>query len=169
LAGSLRELPMLVVGGYRSDEIPRAHPLRRLRNDLRRNHLLSELALEPLSPEGTAELAGRVLGAAPSARLSGTLYDRTGGIPFFVEELAGALATGGRLRPGDAGVDLALDDDVPLPQTIRDAVLLRAGDLSDPARATAEAASVAGTRFDVELVAALGCEAGLEELLACGL
>ena len=169
LAGSLRELPMLVVGGYRSDEIPRAHPLRRLRNDLRRNHLLSELALEPLSPEGTAELAGRVLGATPSARLAGTLYDRTGGIPFFVEELAGALATGGRLRPGDAGVDLALDADVPLPQTIRDAVLLRAGDLSDPARATAEAASVAGTRFDLELVAALGCEAGLEELLACGL
>ena len=29
------------------------------------------------------------------------------------------------------GVDLALDADVPLPQTIRDAVLLRAGDLSD--------------------------------------
>ena len=67
---------------------------------------------------------------------------------------------------GDAGVELALDADVPLPQTIRDAVLLRAGDLSDQARATAEAASVAGTRFDLELVAALGCEAGLEELLA---
>ena len=37
------------------------------------------------------------------------------------------------------------------------------------ARATAEAASVAGTRFDVELVAALGWEAGLDELLASGL
>ena len=90
------------------------------------------------------ELAERVLGAAPSPRLAGTLYDRTGGIPFFVEELAGALARGGRLRPGDAGVELALDADVPLPQTIRDAVLLRPATCRTPARATAEAASVAG-------------------------
>ena len=169
LAVPLRELPMLVLGAYRSDEIPRSHQMRRLRHDLRRNRLLCELALEPLTAQGTAELTGRVLGVSPSARLAGTLHDRTGGNPFFVEELAGALEHGGRLRPGKAGLDLALDVDVPLPQTIRDAVVLRAGDLSEEARATAEAASVAGTRFDLELVAAVGCEAGLEELLACGL
>ena len=169
LAVPLRELPMLVVGAYRSDEIPRAHQLRRLRNDLRRHRSLTELTLEPLTARGTAELAERVLGAAPSARLAGTLHDRSGGIPFFIEELAGALEAGGRLRTRDAGVELTLDADVPLPQTIRDAVLLRTGDLSDPARATAEAASVAGTRFDVELVAALGWEAGLDELLTSGL
>lgn len=169
LAAPLRELPMLVLGVYRSDEIPRAHQLRRLRNDLRRNGSLSELALEPLTAQATAELAERVLGARPSARLASTLYDRTGGIPFFIEELAGALESGGRLRPGEEGLELALDADVPLPQTIRDAVLLQAGDLSAQARATAEAASVAGTRFDVELVAALGYEAGLDELLTSGL
>ena len=169
LAAPLRELPMLVLGAYRSDEIPRAHQLRRLRNDLRRNRSLTELTLEPLTARGTAELAERVLGAAPSARLAATLHDRSGGIPFFIEELAGALEAGGRLRARDAGVELTLDADVPLPQTIRDAVLLRTGDLSDPARATAEAAAVAGTRFDVELVAALGWEAGLDELLTSGL
>ena len=135
---------MLVLGAYRSDEIPRAHQLRRLRNDLRRNRSLHELTLQPLTAHGTAELAERVLGAAPSARLAGTLHDRTGGIPFFVEELAAALEAGGRLQAREGGVELTLDADVPLPQTIRDAVLLRAGDLSGPARATAEAASVAG-------------------------
>ena len=30
LADPLRELPILVVGAYRSDEVPRAHPLRAL-------------------------------------------------------------------------------------------------------------------------------------------
>jgi DNA-binding NarL/FixJ family response regulator len=169
LAAPLRELRMLVLGAYRSDEVPRAHELRRMRNDLRRNRSLTELTLEPLSARGTAELAERVLGAAPSARLASTLHDRTGGIPFFVEELAGALEAGERLRCGDAGVELALDADVPLPQTIRDAVLLRAGDLSGPARATAEAASVAGARFDVDVVVALGFQDGLDELLASGL
>ncbi len=169
LAGPLREQPILVLGAYRSDEIPRAHPLRLLRDELRRNGSLRELTLEPLSAEGTAELAERVLRAAPSAPLASALYDRTGGIPFFIEELAGALESGGRLQAGEDGLELALDAEVPLPQTIRDAVLLRAADLSEEARATAEAASVAGSRFDLELLAALGCEAGLEDLLASGL
>ena len=70
LAPSLRELPMLVLGAYRSDEIPRAHQLRRLRNDLRRNSSLCELTLEPLDARGTAELAESVLGDRPSERLA---------------------------------------------------------------------------------------------------
>src|SRR5215212_8426602 len=169
LAAPLRELPMLVIGAYRSDEIPRAHQLRRLRDDLRRSHSLRELTLEPLTERGTAALAETVLGQRPSARLARTLHDRTGGIPFFVEELAGALESGGRLLPGDDGLELALDAEVPLPETIRDAVLLQASDLSGQARATAEAVSVAGTRFDLELVAALGWGAGLDELVMSGL
>lgn len=169
LAAPLRELPMLVLGVYRSDEIPRGHQLRRLRNDLRRNHSLRELTLEPLTAQGSAELAHRVLGSAPSARLAGTLFDRTGGIPFFIEELAGALGSAGRLQAGAQGLELELDADVPMPQTIRDAVLLQAGDLSGRARATAEGASVAGARFDLELIAALGWEDGLDELLSRGL
>jgi DNA-binding CsgD family transcriptional regulator len=169
LAAPVRELPLLVIAAYRSDEIPRTHALRRLRNDLRRHRLLSELTLEPLTATGTAALTERVLATVPSDRLVAALHDRTGGIPFFVEELAAALQAGGRLRTGDAGVELTLDADVPLPQTIRDAVLLRAADLSEPARATAEAVSVAGAGFDLELVVALGWEAGLDELLASGL
>jgi DNA-binding NarL/FixJ family response regulator len=169
LAAPLRELPMLLIGAYRSDDIPRAHQLRRLRDDLRRNHSLRELTLEPLSAQGTAALVETVLGQRPSARLARTLHDRTGGIPFFVEELAGALESGGRLLPGDDGLELALDAEVPLPETIRDAVLLQASDLSGQARATAEAVSVAGTRFDLELVAALDWGAGLDELVTSGL
>jgi DNA-binding NarL/FixJ family response regulator len=165
LATPLREMPVLIVGAYRSDEMPRAHPLRRLRNELRRNNLLSELTLEPLTEAGTAELAGRELGGKASPALMRALHDRTGGIPFFVEELAAGLEAGGLLQEGSDGLELALDADVPVPQTIRDAVLLRAGDLSRPARQTAEAAAVAGTRFEPELIAALGLESGLDELI----
>ncbi len=169
LAPSLRDLPLLVVGAYRSDEIPRAHSVRRLRDELRRNGTLAERGLEPLSAAGSAELAARVLGARPSPRLATTLHDRTNGIPFFVEELAAALDASGRLEPGDDGLELALDADVPLPQTIKDAVLLHAGDLSDRARSTAEAAAVAGPRFDLELLTAVGAEDGVDELLAAGM
>ena len=46
LALPLRELPLLVVAAYRSDELPRAHALRRLRHDLRRDRALDEIALD---------------------------------------------------------------------------------------------------------------------------
>jgi predicted ATPase len=47
LAGTLGELPLLVVGAYRSDGLPRGHRLRWLRNELRRGGALDELALAP--------------------------------------------------------------------------------------------------------------------------
>ena len=169
LAPALQDVPLLIVAAYRSDEIPRAHRLRWLRNDLRRRNCLCEIALPPLALEETTALAEAVLGSAPSSGLAATLYERTAGIPFFIEELAAALEAGGRLEPGDQGILLALDGEVPLPQTIRDAVLLRAADLSPEARATAEAAAVVGSSLDLAVVAELGGEAGLDELLAAGL
>jgi DNA-binding NarL/FixJ family response regulator len=169
LADPLRELGILVVGAYRSDEVPRTHPLRSLRNELRRARELRELALQPLDADGTAALTAQVLGAPLSPALARTVYDRTQGVPFFVEELAGALESGGRLTPGARGLELAGNGEIPVPETIRDAVLLRAAGLSDAARAAAEAASVGGPRFDLELVAALGGDAGLAELLSSGL
>jgi DNA-binding CsgD family transcriptional regulator/tetratricopeptide (TPR) repeat protein len=135
LAPRLQELPLLVIGAYRSDELSRDHPIRRLRANLRRSRTLRELTLQPLSLTDSAELAAVVLGAPPSPTLARTLHDRTQGVPFFVEELAAAL----RERPDDA--------EVPVPDTIREAVLLRTAALSDEGCAAAERAAVAGSGF----------------------
>ncbi len=167
MAPALGEMPLLVVAAYRSDELPRAHPLRRLRDDLRRERVLSELTLGPLTEPETARLVEQVLGATPSPRLVGTLHDRTGGVPFFVEEFTAALLAGDRLR--EDGTDLDLDGEVPLPQTVRDAVLVQLAGLSDGARSAAETAAVAGATLDLDLVAGVGDEAGLAELLTTGL
>jgi len=169
LAPTLHDLPLLVVAGYRSDELPRSHPLRRLRDDLRRERVLSETALGPLTRPETGELVEQVLGSTPSPRLVGMLHDRTGGVPFFVEELTAALEAGQRLVDGPDGTDLALDGAVPLPRTVRDAVLVQTATLSDAARSAAETAAVAGAVFDLDLVAGLGNETGVAELLVTGL
>lgn len=165
LAPALATLPVLVVAAYRSDELTRAHPLRRLRDDLRRDRVLHEIALGPLDRDATAELIAHVLGTAPAPQLVATLHDRTGGVPFFVEELTAALRANDRLKEGGAGTSLALDGTMPLPQTVRDAVLVQLTTLSSAARGAAEAAAVAGTTFSLDLIA----EAGLGELLATGL
>jgi len=169
LAEAAEEWPLLVLGAYRSEEIPRGHPLRRLRTDLRRAGRLAELPVEPLDPVATARVAAGVLGAAPGPTLRAALYDRTQGVPFFVEELAGALRQAGRLVSGPRGLELEEGSSVPIPETLRDALRLRIEGLSDEGRAAVEAAAVVGTRVTLEVLAELRCDAGLSEILDGGL
>ncbi len=165
IAPSLGRLSLLVIAGYRSDGLPRDHMLRRLRQELRRGGYLDELTLAPLAPAETAELLAEILGDAPAPALVATIHDRTQGLPFFVEELAGALLASNFLTAGPRGLDLAADGEVPVPETIRDAVLMGTAELSREARAAVEGAAVAGEAFDLELVEEVSSAAGLAELL----
>jgi predicted ATPase/DNA-binding NarL/FixJ family response regulator len=169
LAEPLRQLPVLVVAAYRSDGLPRDHRLRWLRNELRRGGQLQEVALEPLDRDGVAELLRALLPEQPSPSLARTVHDRTMGSPFFVEELVAALQVRDALRPGSRGLELADRDELPLPDTIREAVLVAASDLSEEARIAAEAAAVSGPQLDPRLAAELASEAGLAELIEKGL
>ena len=116
LAAAQEGEPLLVVGTYRSDELPRGHPLRRVRTELRRAGRLREIALEPLDDEATGLLAAAVLGAEPGPRLAAAIRDRSLGVPFFVEELAAALAASGRLVETTRGLELPQGSDVPVPE-----------------------------------------------------
>lgn len=165
LAASVEGRPLLFLAAYRSGEIPRGHPMRRLRAELRRGSRLEELVLEPLGQGQAAELASRVLGRRVGPRLARRIFERTEGVPFFVEELAAALSVCGRLvEQGDA-VELPAGQDVPLPDTVRETVLLRTDRLSQPARHALEVAAIVGARFDLALVADLAGARGLEEAI----
>jgi DNA-binding CsgD family transcriptional regulator/tetratricopeptide (TPR) repeat protein len=169
LAQAAEEWPLLLLGAYRNEAIPRGHPLRRLRTDLRRAGRLVELSVEALDPEATAEVAARILGEEPGPTLRATVYDRTQGVPFFVEELAAALKASGRLTSKRGVVDLEEGSAVPIPETLRDALRLRLEGVSPAGRATLEAAAVIGDEVELELLTALGRDAGLGEVLERGL
>jgi DNA-binding CsgD family transcriptional regulator/tetratricopeptide (TPR) repeat protein len=169
LAASAEEWPLLLLGAYRSEEIPRGHPLRRLRINLRRAGRLAELVIEPLDAATTAALAAQVLEAEPGPTLRAALYDRTQGVAFFVEELAAALKNSTSLVRGSRGLELTPDVAVAIPETIRDAVRLRAEGLSVDARRALEASAAAGTRFELDLLVASGEDAGLGAVLDDGL
>lgn len=87
----------------------------------------------------------------------------------FSRSLTAALRAGDRLSVGPDGPALALDGDVPLPQTVRDAVLVRTASLSAAARAVAGTAAALGSSFDLGPVAEVEGEDGLTELLAAAL
>jgi DNA-binding NarL/FixJ family response regulator len=164
LAEGLSDQPVLMIAAYRSDGLPRDHMLRRLRHELRRGGRLDELCVDPLEPAETAELLERILESPPAPALARAVHDRTQGVAFFVEELAQALVLTNSLAGGRRGLELAKGGEVPLPDTVRDAVLIRASELSAEGRSAAEAAAVAGAEFDLELVASVSSADGVAEL-----
>jgi DNA-binding CsgD family transcriptional regulator len=168
LADALERLELVVIGIYRSDGLPREHQLRRVRHALRRAGELEEIVVEPLDAERSAELLAEVLGQTPSPSLAMTIHQRTQGIPFFTEELARALLVNDAVAPSGRGVELT-DAEVPLPETVRDAVLAASAELTDEGREAAAAAAVAGEEFEIGLVAQVSNRDGVQELVARGM
>jgi predicted ATPase len=87
LATYLRSGRVLLVGSFRSDELDRLHPLRRLLAELARNRRVVRLELPRFSRAEVAEQLAGLLGTDPSARLVEEVYARSEGNPFFAEEL----------------------------------------------------------------------------------
>src|SRR4051812_8191886 len=155
LAEPLGRMRVAVIAAYRTDGLPRDHALRRLRDQLRRADRLEEIVLGPLDAEASAVLLAEVLGGTPAPVLVRTLHERAQGVPFFVRELAAALRVRDALADGPEGLELVDRDDVPVPETVRDAVAITTAQLSPAAREAAETAAVAGAAFGLELVAEL--------------
>jgi len=154
LADLVSVMPVLLIACYRSEDIPRGHQLRRLRSDLRRKGLLVEIAVEALDAENTARLLEARLGAKPGLALAEDIFGRTEGLPFFVEEIAAALTERGSLRGGSKGLELDSDVALPMPESVRDAVLQRVDRLTNEQRDALAMAAVAGRDFDVTTIGA---------------
>jgi len=118
LARTLCSERLAVVATYRSDELHRRHPLRPLLAELERDPRTRRLELPPFTREELTEQLGEILGSAPDAGLVERVLVRSEGNALFTEEI---LAAG-------------LDGRGALPQTLRDALMVRIERLSQPAQ-----------------------------------
>lgn len=168
LAAALADEALLLVMTYRAEELPRMHPLRAMRAELRRIGRFPEYALGPLTAEQTRELLVGILGAEVTPELAAAVHDRAGGVPFFVEELAGALAES-RTPDEQGGYGLAADNRLPLPESVVDAVLVRTTALRRTAGEAVDLAAVCGVRVDLPTLADLAGPAEVDRLLEAGL
>ena len=144
----LLEVPagrLLVVGTYRPEELTRQHPVAELVQRLERRHTVVHLRLERLSPAEVSGFLAAVFGRPPSHRSTGALHQRTGGNPFFLEEL---LKASGATDPDKVCIQ-------PLPWTLAEALRSQLDDLAPPARLIVEAAAVLGARVSFDLLAAV--------------
>lgn len=153
---ALSDKPLILLAVYRSDQLPRNHPVRALRTDLRRRRRLVEIAVPPLTAEQTKDLVRSLLDGSPDQTVMETVLDRGAGIPFFIEELVWSLL--------DAGAPA-----VPMPESVMDAVLARTASLREQHGLAVDYAAVFGTQVDLVALATLVPTAEVDALLESGL
>ncbi|MFL6238989.1 MAG: AAA family ATPase [Actinomycetes bacterium] len=160
LAREVADLPVLVVGTYRRDELHRRHPLRAVLAQLDRERRYTEVALGPLEREDTRRMLSATFdGTDVGDEFLDVFIERTGGNPFFVEELAKVLVERGDIY-AEAGDWVRRDiDTIEMPLTVRETLLSRTRDLDGTTRDILELAAVAGERLDLEV---LGSAAGVD-------
>ncbi|HEV7888651.1 MAG TPA: adenylate/guanylate cyclase domain-containing protein, partial [Acidimicrobiales bacterium] len=147
LLDSMRALPFVLVATARPELEERWSPAVGRFNQ-------TVLHLDPLPEEAARELLTTLLGSEPPPALRDLLLERSGGNPFFLEELVALL--GDDVRPSE------------LPATLRGLVSARLDALSPRERAVLEDAAVVGRGGRRETVAALAesrGDAGADELL----
>ncbi|MFI5507931.1 ATP-binding protein [Mycobacterium sp. NPDC051804] len=126
------------------------------------------IVLAPLSDSETAALIGELLGPDPSVNaLCETIAERAAGNPFFAEEIVRELAGRGALG-GERGayISTAQPAEVNVPASLQATIAARIDRLDPKAKRTLSAAAVTGSRFNINLLAELGVEPVVADLVA---
>jgi len=134
---ALRRSRMLVIGAYRSTEVPVQHPLSLVLGELSGDVAFELIEIPGLSLSETAALAERIPGA--DAVDLDEVHERTAGNPFFLAEVLRL----GRLAPGG------------VPTTVQAAIQARLRRLPVISRELLALAAVLGRDVDGPLLAAL--------------
>jgi class 3 adenylate cyclase/tetratricopeptide (TPR) repeat protein len=140
----LRGLPFIVLGTSLPDARPHA------RVDAGRGNL-TVMGVDPLDEKSVHALAAALLGDDVGLRLAAALHERTGGNPFFVEELAAVL----RESPAAQIDPLAYLEAGRVPATLQGLVAARLDALTADARAMLEDCAVVGSSGAAAAVFAL--------------
>src|SRR2546426_1655736 len=131
---------------------------------------VQQIALQPLGPEAVREMLAAAIGDDPSVRgLPERIHARTGGNPFFAEEIVQALIEDGSLAgtPGGYRLTRAIEK-VPLPETVQNVLAARIDRLEPRQKHVLQTAAVIGRELPRSLLAAV-CDvvvAGLDDALA---
>ena len=161
LAPHLPDMPVMVVGTFRDDEVEPSSPLAGILNQLVRQRLVTRIGLRPLTEDGVAALVAGLGGRQPPAALVRGIYAQSEGNPFFAEEIYLHLAESGVLfdDQGRFRGDLRVED-LDVPSSVRMVVGERLARLSQATQRALVAAAVRGRVFELDLVEQVAGEPG---------
>jgi DNA-binding CsgD family transcriptional regulator len=150
--------PRLLIGTYRPDEVTRRQPAAALLARMERRHSVTHVRLDRLTAADTAALLASASGRPVPFRSAASLHHRTGGNPFFLEELLRECATA-------ADGDLDQLCELPLPWSLAEVLRRQIDELAPASQRIVEAAAVLGHRIPFDLLAAVS-NAAEDELIA---
>jgi DNA-binding CsgD family transcriptional regulator len=150
LVRALRGVRALLVVTYRSDELQRGHPLRRLLAELERDRSVERVELPRFSRVEVAEQLEAIRGEVPDPSVVDLVFERSEGNAFLVEETLEIVATGGS----------------EMPPSLRDVLLARVDRLGEDARRLLRAVAASGGSAGEPLLAAVLGVRETDELLA---
>jgi predicted ATPase/DNA-binding SARP family transcriptional activator len=155
----LKEQPILIVGTYRSEEVPEGAPLQKLIQTWRPKGLVHALSLERLKASEVERLLKELpLKLRRTDVFSQRLYKETEGNPLFLIATLQHLFEEGALRvEGDAWVtdieDISTNyKELMIPPTVKDLIAQRVARLSESERKLLQLASVIGHDFEFSLL-----------------
>ncbi|AJT42246.1 helix-turn-helix transcriptional regulator [Psychromicrobium lacuslunae] len=128
---------VMLLLSYRSEDVPRGHPVRGFLTELDRTRRVARHDIGRLSRDQVAAQAQAIVGSAPASAAIDRVFERSEGVPFFVEELLGLDET-------------CSGDD--LPDTLRELLLARYERLSTLAQKVLRLISVGGMSVDHQLL-----------------
>ena len=145
---SLPRPALLIVGTYRPDELTRRVPASEVFVRLERRHQVHQLRLDRLRRPEVAAFLGSVYHRSIPSTVSDALFNRTGGNPFFLEEI---LVAAGDDDPANLCAQ-------PLPWSLAELVQRNLDGLSSDDRRVVEAAAVLGRHAPFDVLATMtGC------------
>jgi DNA-binding CsgD family transcriptional regulator len=152
LVPRLDDVSVTLVMATRPEEADRDRAIAALTAD----RAATALTLRRLSPAAVVAMIEARLGRSPSEQFAAVCTELTGGNPFYIHELCGAIRTAG-IEPADGNAAIVRTLTV---DTVGRAVLRRVVEASPGALAMARSLAVLGERTELRLVAAL---AGLDQ------
>jgi hypothetical protein len=116
-----------------------------------------QLPLAPLGPEAIREMLGALLGNDPSTSgLAEAIHTRTGGNPFFTEEVVRNLIESGKLKGSKGAYRLVTPiDKLEVPSSVKAILAARIDRLAEREKDVLQTAAVIGREFDEPTLAAV--------------
>jgi DNA-binding CsgD family transcriptional regulator len=163
-------LSFALIATYRNEQISSVRTIRRIRTKLRRNRGFYEVELQPFTQNEVSEFIEKRFTTIPSPDLVEALYYQTGGLPLLMNEFLDTLHKRDLLHTENNELKLKKINYLPIPENIRDLVILHLDELTLEARDLSEIAASYGNEFSFGILEKFtSSDHSIDELLEKGI
>jgi len=152
LGRSLKMERLSIVGAYRDLELKEKEALSECLLDMNRERLFQALPLRRLEAPEVGVMVRQTFGDKVPSKLEKLVYEKSGGNPFFVEEILRSLAEERMVQPGEKGWIVPDVSRIRIPETVRAVVTQRLQRLDEACQRTLSLAAVVGREFDFQVL-----------------